>query len=57
MSHHHFLIPGAVSFEDYWVGSALKGDTGPSALAPAPREDHIHGSALAEGCGALSLPP
>lgn len=39
------------------MGSALKGDTGPSALAPAPREDHIHGSALAEGCGALSLSP
>lgn len=38
------------------MGSALKGDTGPSALTPAPREDHIHGSALAEGCGVLSLP-
>lgn len=38
------------------MGSALKGDTGPSDLAPAHRENHIHGSALAEGCGALSLP-
>lgn len=42
------------------MGSAFKVDTEPSALAQAqalaPWEDHIHVSALAEACGALSLP-